>query len=91
MTTTDKNTPTHQHTQEHTGQRKYRVQYELYTCVGVFFSCNDMAKNTYCTTTDKMAQHAILFPRLQINSKIFHYRPFDELPSFTSSLFIKLF
>ena len=24
------------------------IQYELYTCVGVFFSCNDMAKNTYC-------------------------------------------
>ena len=25
--------------------------YELYTCVGVFFSCNDMAKNTSCETT----------------------------------------
>ena len=31
-----------------------------------------------------MAQHAIFFPRLQINSKIFYYRPFDDLPSFTS-------
>ena len=26
------------------------VHYELYSCVGVFFSCNDMAKNTYCST-----------------------------------------
>ena len=26
------------------------IHYELYTCVGVFFSCNDIAKNTYCST-----------------------------------------
>ena len=33
--------------------------------------------NTPC----KMAQHAIFSPRLQINSKIFYYPPFDDLSS----------
>ena len=35
-----------------------------------------------------MAQHAIFFPRLQINSKILYYRPFvtcHPLPRFTHS------
>ena len=39
--------------------------------------------NLKINTTGKMAQRAIFFPRLQINSKIFYYPPFDDLPSFT--------
>ena len=47
------------------------------------------SSNLKITTTGKMAQHAIFFPRLQINSKIFYYRPFvtcRPLPRFTHSL-----
>ena len=46
------------------------------------------SSNLKITTTGKMAQHAIFFPRLQINSKILYYRPLvtcRPLPGFTHS------